>query len=191
MIWLIGPGGAGKSSAGPLLAEHLGLPFRDLDVEFATRFGDIDEFIGAQGYLAYARANVEACWLAVRGEPRVVMALSSGFMTYPPEVHSRYAALRHEIAGSRTTFVLLPSLDPETCAAETVRRQVARALTRRAASREEVVIRERFAIYASLPARKVETMRPPADVAAEIAARLQRVSQAEQSAAADAGAGEP
>ena len=172
MIWLIGPGGAGKSTAGPLLAQRLGLPFRDLDVEFAARFGDIDEFIGAHGYQAYARANVEVYELTVRDGARGVLALSSGFMTYPPEVHPRYAAVRHEIARSRTTFVLLPSLDLEACVAETVRRQVARALTRRVPSREESVIRERFVTYVSLPAQKVETMRPPPDVAAELAVRL-------------------
>ena len=179
MIWLTGPGGAGKSTAGPLLAQRLGLPFRDLDVEFAARFGDIDEFIAAHGYRAYAHANIEAYELVVQDGSNGVLALSSGFMTYPLEVHPRYAAMRHEIARSRTTFVLLPSLDLEACVAETVRRQVARALTRRVPSREESVIRERFATYVSLPAQKVETMRPPPDVAAEITVRLHQASQAE------------
>ena len=176
MVWLIGPGGAGKSTAGALLAQRLGLPFRDLDVEFAARMGDIDDFIAARGYRAYAYANVEAYEL-VRAGSNAVLALSSGFMTYPPEVHPRYAAMRHEIARSRTTFVLLPSLDLEACVAETVRRQMARALTRRVPSREEAVIRERFATYLSLSAQKVETMRPPPDVAAEIAARVHHASQ--------------
>ena len=172
MIWLIGPGGAGKSTTGPVLAQRLGLPFRDLDVEFVARFGGIDEFIAAHGYLSYARANVEAYASVVRDGSQGVMALSSGFMTYPLDVHPGYAATRHEIAASPTTFVLLPSLDLETCVAETVRRQMGRPLPRRLASREEAVIRERFAIYNSVPAHKVETMRPPPDVAAEIVARL-------------------
>lgn len=178
MIWLIGPGGAGKSTAGPLLAQRLSLPFRDLDVEFAARCGDIDAFIAAHGYQAYARANVQGYEVVVRDGFRGVLALSSGFMTYPPEVHSGYSGMRREIARSRTTFVLLPSLDLEACVAETVRRQVARPLTRRLPSREERVIRERFAIHISLPAQKVETMRPPPDVAAEIAARLRRETAA-------------
>ena len=171
MIWLIGPGGAGKSTAGPLVAHRLGLPFHDLDGRFAERFGGVDEFMAARGYGGYARANVEA-YLSVLEDARPsVVALSSGFMTYPPGVHPGYPELRREVEGSPATFVLLPSLDLETCVAETVRRQLARPF-RRAASREEAVIRERFPVYAAMPAHTVETMRPPADVAAAILARL-------------------
>jgi hypothetical protein len=113
-----------------------------------------------------------------------VVALSSGFMTYPPGVHPAYSDLRREVEGSPTTFVLLPSLDLDACVAETVRRQLARPFGRRRAAREEVVIRERFPIYASLPAHKVETMRPPADVAAAIVAILSsRVSPSPATAA--------
>jgi shikimate kinase len=65
------------------------------------------------------------------------------------------------------TFVLLPTLDIETCVAETVRRQVTRSFAR-SPEREEHVIRTRFPIYASLPPRKIETMRPVAVVVAEI-----------------------
>ena len=171
MIWLIGPGGAGKSTAGPLVAERLGLPFHDLDVRFAERFGGIDEFIAARGYEGYARANVEACLAVLEDARPGVVALSSGFMTYPLGVHPGYPELRRQVERSPATVVLLPSLDPETCVAETVRRQLARPFGR-GASREEEVIRERFPIYCSMPAHKVETMRPPADVAAAILARL-------------------
>lgn len=172
MIYLIGPGGAGKSTTGRVLARRLGVPFYDLDAGFAARLGDIDAFIAAHGYPAYTRANVAAYRSIARGAPDGVLALSSGFMTYAPAVHPRYVAIRRGIASSPTTFVLLPSLDLEACVAETVRRQLTRPIGRRSAAREEAVIRERFAVYVALPASKVETMRPPAVVAAAIAARL-------------------
>lgn len=172
MIRLIGPGGAGKSTVGAVLAHRLALPFRDLDREFSAQHGDIDQFIAARGYRAYARANVELYDLIGNTEPEGVLALSSGFMTYPPTIHPRYAEVRRDIAQSPTTFVLLPSLDLETCVVETVRRQLTRAFARRGAAREEAVIRERFGPYVAVPAPKIETMRPPAEVAAEIVARL-------------------
>src|SRR3954463_2771454 len=60
MIRLIGPGGAGKSTIGALLARRLDAAFADLDRHFADRAGDISEYIGRHGYDAYARENVEA-----------------------------------------------------------------------------------------------------------------------------------
>jgi shikimate kinase len=83
MIRLIGPGGAGKSTIGALLAERLDVPFVDLDRHFAARIGDISEYIGRHGYDTYARENVEAYCSLFRGDTRPdVVALSSGFMTY-------------------------------------------------------------------------------------------------------------
>jgi shikimate kinase len=172
MIQLIGPGGAGKSTIGAALAMRLGCPFHDLDREFECRRADIDAFIGARGYEAYARENV-ALYLEVGPHlSGAVLALSSGFMVYPKYVHPAYAAVREAIAGSRTAVVLLPSLDREACVAETVRRQLGRPIGRRDAAREEAVIRERFDRYMGLPAMKMETMRPALEVAAAIHARL-------------------
>lgn len=172
MIRLIGPGSAGKSTVGAVLAHCLALPFFDLDRQFSAQHGDIDQFIASHGYQAYARSNVEMYCVIVSAEPEGVLALSSGFMTYPTAIHQHYTELRREIARSPTTFVLLPSLDLEICVVETVRRQLMRPFGRRVAAREEAVIRDRFGTYVSVPAPKIETMRSPEEVAAEIAARL-------------------
>jgi shikimate kinase len=176
MIQLVGPGGAGKSSVGAVLARRLGCPFHDLDREFERRRADVDAFIHAHGYAAYARENV-AVYLELISHVRgPVLALSSGFMTYPATVHPAYDEVRAAIARSPTTVVLLPSLDRETCVAETVRRQLGRPLCRRDAAAEEAVIRARFGRYLALPAPKVETMRPVDAVAAAIQARLAAVA---------------
>ena len=167
-ITLAGPGGAGKSSVGALVAERLGIAFTDLDRRFADRAGDISEYINRFGYAAYARENVEtlSSMLCEDGEPRVV-ALSSGFMTYPTDIHRGYARLRRAIEESPTTFVLIPSLDRDTCVSETVRRQLARPFTRSAAREAEVIL-ERFPLYCGLRARKIETVGPLGAIADEL-----------------------
>lgn len=169
MIQLIGPGGAGKSIAGAALAERLRVPFVDLDAEFAAGHGDISVYLDTHGYEAYAERNVSLYSALVGAGRPAVVALSSGFMTYRDEVHPEYRRWRQRIASRTSTVVLLPSLDVETCVAEIVRRQLQRRFAR-TADREEHVIRTRFPVYASLPAPKVETMRPADAVVAELLA---------------------
>ena len=173
-VRLVGPGGSGKSTVGALLAECLAVPFFDLDRIFASRVGEISEYINRHGYAMYARENVETYCSTCRGQdPARVVALSSGFMTYARDVHPEYVCVRDELERDSRTFVLLPSLGREICVAETVRRQVARPFGRSSAA-EEAVIRARFDIYAALPIRKIETMRPVAAVVDEIVAAVSR-----------------
>jgi shikimate kinase len=173
-IRLVGPGGAGKSTVGALLAERLEVVFLDLDRHLAEQVGDISAYIGLHGYERYARENVEVYRSLSLGRiyPGVV-ALSSGFMTYAHDVHSEYSRIRRDLEQHGSTFVLLPSLDRDLCIAETVRRQIARPFGRSPAE-EEAVIRARFDTYMAVPARKVETMRPAAAVVEEIVATIRK-----------------
>jgi shikimate kinase len=87
---MIGPGGAGKSTVGAVLAQRLQIGFLDLDRYIAGTIGDIGGFIDLNGYESYARANVEAyCSLERRRSGPQVQALSSGFMTYAGSIHRR------------------------------------------------------------------------------------------------------
>jgi shikimate kinase len=175
VIHLIGPGGAGKTTTGAALADRLDVPFVDLDAEFAASHGDVSAYLDTHGYEAYAAQNVILySALTDVADTHRVIAMSSGFMTYRPDVHPGYPGLRAGIASSPSTLVLLPSLDLETCVAETVRRQLTRSFAR-SPEREERVIRARFPIYATLPGRKVETMRPVAVVVAELGAAIDGV----------------
>jgi shikimate kinase len=174
MIQLVGPGGAGKSTVGRALATHLNISSLDLDFEFMAHVGDISHYINQHGYEAYARENVKT-FLSITGAPQAesVLALSSGFMTYPHRVHPSYTRVRSDICTSPTTFVLIPSLDLEKCVRETVRRQLGRPLPfARSPEREEAVIRERYTTYTAIPATKIETMRPLQEIVQEIAAAV-------------------
>jgi shikimate kinase len=116
MIQLIGPGGAGKSTIGALLAERLDVTFLDLDRHVVGRVGDISEYISRHGYEPYARENVEAyCSVFREGIRPGVVALSSGFMTYASDAHPEYGRIRRELEECAQTFVLLPSLNRELC----------------------------------------------------------------------------
>jgi shikimate kinase len=180
MIQLIGPGGAGKTAAGAALADLLNVSFVDLDAEFVKRNGDVSAYLETYGYDSYAERNVNVYSdLVSASATSQIVALSSGFMTYRNDVHPGYAKCRRRIVSSSTTFVLLPSLDVETCVAEIVRRQLARPFGR-TAEQEEYVIRTRFPIYAALPCRKVATLRPVNAVVAELV-----VLAAQQGAARD------
>ena len=68
MIQLVGPGGAGKTTAGAALADRLGIRFVDLDAEFAASNGDISAYLDTHGYDAYAERNV-SLYSALIGEP--------------------------------------------------------------------------------------------------------------------------
>lgn len=176
VILLIGPGSAGKTTAGAALADRLEVPFVDLDAAFAASCCDVSAYLETHGYDAYAAQNVSLySALTSVAEPSRVVALSSGFMTYRRNVHPSYPSLHEKVVSSPLTFVLLPALDLEMCVAETVRRQLTRSFAR-SAEREEHVIRARFPIYANLPARKIETMRPVAVVVAEILAVITGVT---------------
>ena len=172
MIRLVGPGGVGKSTAGALLAQRLGVPFVDLDEEFIAKVGDISLYLDAHGYDAYAERNVSIyVALAAVADREAVLALSSGFMTYRPDIHPDYERCRQDIATSPLTFVLIPSLDPEPCVVEIVRRQLGRPFAR-SPEREEQVIRARFPTYVDIPARKVKTMQPVRQVVDELVAAV-------------------
>jgi shikimate kinase len=149
------------------------VPFADLDERFNATVGDISKYIESQGYDAYVAQNVcvYADLIGGLAGQECVLALSSGFMTYREDSHPDYMHFRREIAASPFTFVILPSLDFEACVAEIVRRQVGRPF-RRSVEREEQVIRARFALYRDMPATKIETMRPVAEVVEALVANI-------------------
>src|SRR4030095_7865714 len=112
MIQLVGPGGAGKTTVGRALAQRLGITFVDLDEQFAAQAGDISAYLTTHSYQAYAMQSVQTYLDTLRSLPsETVIALSSGFMTYPDDAHPAYREIHRDIAVSTLTLVLLPSFD--------------------------------------------------------------------------------
>jgi hypothetical protein len=105
MIQLVGPGGVGKTTIGSALAQRLALRFVDLDAEFGARYGNISVYLDAHRYEVYAERNVGLYSDLVGGPNRPdIVALSSGFMTYPDDIHPAYRAWHQRIASSPLTL---------------------------------------------------------------------------------------
>lgn len=166
---LIGPGGAGKTTAGPLLADRLGWHFMDLDRAFIAREGDIATYMAGHGYAGYAQRNVAVYReeIAALAAPTVV-ALSSGFMTYPAAMGPQYTGLREAIAHDALTALLLPSFDLEACVEVIVRRQLARPYLPGNRASEEARIRERFPQFMALRCTRFDSSGTPAQLAMQI-----------------------
>jgi len=170
VVQLVGPGGAGKTTVGQALAQQLGWQFVDQDREFMSREGDIAGYMAAYGYAGYAKRNL-ALHAELRGAFTVptVLALSSGFMTYPANVDARYAGIRAAVERDTLTLLLLPSFDLETCVQAIVRRQLSRPyLTGNPASEEER-IRQRFPLFMALRCARFLNDGAPEEAATRIA----------------------
>lgn len=170
VVQLIGPGGAGKSTVGRVLAERLDWQFVDLDQQFMAREGDIASYMSAHGYAGYARRN-----LALHAELRrvfvasTVLALSSGFMTYPAEAGSGYAQVRASTEHDALTLLLLPSFDLEQCVETIVGRQLSRPYLPGNAASEASRIRERFPSFMALRCARFLNNGAPDEAASQMA----------------------
>ncbi|MGJ7528707.1 shikimate kinase [Variovorax sp. GB1P17] len=170
ILHLVGPGGAGKTSVGPLLGQQLGWQFLDLDAQFMRQEGDIASCIEAHGYAGYAKRNVavysEICHTL---KTPAVLALSSGFLIYPADVDARDPALRAAIEHDPLTALLMPSFELEPCVDTIVRRQLARPYLAGDRVKEERRIRERFPRFMALQCARFLSDGAPARTALEIA----------------------
>lgn len=170
-LLLIGPGAAGKSTLGVVLASVLSRPLIDLDQEFGSRHGQIDAFIGAEGYDRYKLLNSAlAEEIATASECEIALVTSSGFLTpdNPPaalETNLRLLAASYSIC-------LLPSRDLERAVSIIVNRQLQRSFARDRAGEEET-IRTRFPVYMALGDLVVFSEASPTDIARAVAERLQ------------------
>ena len=166
-ITLIGPGGAGKTTTGRLIADRIGATFFDLDECFLQQTGNITEWIHKHGYAAYARQNV-VNYLDLAPRVDAVLALSSGFMTYDADIHPRYREVRAAIAAGPLTYVLLPSPTKPLAVVETVRRQLQRSIPVESVERETEKARRRYDVYSAIGAPIVYTDTQPDRVAGMI-----------------------
>ena len=170
LLFLVGPGAAGKSTLGRSLAPRLRRALVDLDEAFLERFGDIGAFIRDDGYEAYKLANSGlANTLVAEAATPTILVTSSGFLTSdnPPDV----LAANRALLTTGYSLSLLPGLELEAAVAAMVARQMTRTFNA-GAIREEAKARARFDTYKVIGDLLVCTVAGPEIVAEQLALHL-------------------
>lgn len=113
LIFIVGPGGVGKSTTGRVLAEKINYEFVDIDLVFCGRIGLIGDFSAQFGYREYCLRNSEL-FDSLLGEykQKAVFALSSGFLVHEdsPGLVAKHKKILKEVG---TSILLLPSTNLE------------------------------------------------------------------------------
>lgn len=171
-LFLIGPGGAGKSTVGEKLAVRLGYVFVDLDAQFCERIANIREYLKSDGYEAYLEQNAALfdVLLAERRHQNVVFALSSGFLATDirPDIVERN---RQRVKECGRSILLMPSKDVDVACGCIVKRQLKRGfgLVR---DNEEAKFRQRFTDYMAQGDIQIFAMASPEVIVHKIIAAL-------------------
>ncbi|GAA4584307.1 shikimate kinase [Planotetraspora phitsanulokensis] len=159
---LIGPPGSGKSTVGRLLADHLGVSFRDTDTDVEAVAGKpISDVFIEDGEAAFREMEAVAVRAALEGHDGVV-SLGGGSVLHGPT--------QELLAGHRVVYLRV-GLDQ---AVKRVGLGSARPLlVLNPRSQLRKLMEERRPVYERLAVTTVETDdREPEDVVAEIAAAL-------------------
>lgn len=169
-IFLLGPGGVGKSTLGTELAHQSGWPLIDLDLEFCDRIAVIGPFIARHGYDAYRLENLRlATRLVATLTQPTLFVTSSGFLAAPSTSDDHRSALALVRSGYGIT--VLPSLDLDDATEIVVIRQLARGF---GFDREDQTrkFQHRFGIYRDMGDMLVISMAPANETAGTVIAAL-------------------
>lgn len=175
LIFIVGPGGSGKSTAGRFLAERLGYGFADLDAVFYERVGIIGDYIGEFGYKRYSEENSRLFHtLLAEYRSRYVFPLSSGFQVHEdsPELVRKHRRL---LKRSGVSILLLPSRSLEAAMEIIVPRQMARGIPGFMESRERAKLASRFPRYKRVGDIRIFSSADPSSVADLMVAELRQL----------------
>ncbi|MFU0933335.1 shikimate kinase [Kluyvera cryocrescens] len=174
-VLLIGPGGAGKSTVGALLAQRLDYPFIDLNTVFCERIANIREYLQTHGYESYLEQNAALfASLLNEQEKNAVFALSSGFLATDirPDIVQMN---RQRVRECGVSVLLMPYKNVDDACRCIVGRQLTRGfgLERH---KEERKFRQRFGEYSALGDVQIFSVSPPHDIVEQTVQGLARFS---------------
>jgi shikimate kinase len=166
-IFIIGPGGVGKSTCGKILANLLGYKFIDLDVEFGKRVEDVGSYIRLKGYDEYCLKNSELFYeILSQHLENFVFAVSSGFLVYENmgKLISRH---KQTLKESGISVLLLPSESLYESTQVVVKRQLSRGFDLKE-DKEKTKFIQRFSIYKKLGDIKIFSNEKPEIIAGQM-----------------------
>lgn len=172
-IFVIGPGGVGKSTVGKLVADSLNLNFIDLDDLFLKKIGEIGKYIKINGYEEYSKANSELFYRTINNlTDNYLFALSSGFLVYKD---SRLNARHYStISDNGISILILPSRSLEESRSIVVKRQLKRGFGLQR-EREEEKFTKRFREYQEFGDIKIFSHTDPKKIASIITNKLKSI----------------
>jgi len=163
-VFLIGPGGVGKTTSGELLAQRLKYNFVDLDREFCDRIENISIHIKRYGYTSYCLKNSELFFgLLPQCSENTIFVLSSGFLVH--EGMNQLTQKHHEALRNKgITVRLLPSASLEESTAIVVGRQLRRGFGLQEDSEREK-FQKRYLLYREMGDVRVYSAGNPKEIA--------------------------
>lgn len=166
-IFIIGPGGVGKSTCGKILANLLGYNFIDLDMEFCKRVENVGDYINKFGYEKYCFENSKLFYEIIGQHlENFVFSLSSGFL-----IHENMDELtfnhKQTLKAQGISILLLPSESLEESADIVVQRQLSRGFGLKE-DREKTKFIQRFPVYKKLGDIKIFSYNKPEIIAVQM-----------------------
>jgi len=163
-VFIIGPGGVGKTTSGKILAQKLDYNFVDLDDEFCRRIKNIGSYIKNSGYEKYCYRNSNLFFTLLNENKKdVVIPLSSGFLIHKG-LDTLVEKYHKTIKQQGVSILLLPSRSLKISEKIVVRRQLNRGFELEE-EREREKIRSRFQKYKILGDIKIFSHNPPETIA--------------------------
>lgn len=166
-LFLIGPGGVGKSTCGEILANLLGYNFIDLDNEFCNRIENVGVYIKNNSYNRYCFENSKLFYsLLEKNTGNFVFSLSSGFLVHE-NLEELITKHKQTLQNCGISILLLPSESLYESIRIIVKRQLSRGFGLKEGIEKEKFIR-RFQIYKELGDIKIFSKENPETIAEQM-----------------------
>lgn len=173
IIYIIGPGGVGKSTSGTILAKILEYNFIDLDTEFMKQVNHIGKHIKSYGYEDYCIKNSELFFkLSDAINSDTVFVLSSGFLVHEglPDLGNKH---QKKIKDTGISILLLPSKDIQESTEIVVSRQLNRGFGLQE-DKERTKFISRYSEYQKYGDIKIYSKETPDEIAQLMKSRLEQ-----------------